>query len=85
MALTIKQRQAGALESGMWVESDQGVGVYLVEKSAPWVHLVNADGTTLAQLPADRCNGLRIARKASIPAVRVAHLADDALAALGYD
>lgn len=94
---------------GVWVESDQGVGIRIFEIVAtkpdgsrkvvnsdyepaegetvtqePWLHLTNADGTTLAQLPAASCTNVRLARSSSIPSARVAHMTADNLAALGY-
>lgn len=79
--------------NGVWVESDQGVGIRKLDdvKQADgstaqewWIHLVNKDGTTLAAIPADRCSNVVIARRESIPAVRIEQLTDVQLTALGY-
>lgn len=70
--------------NGVWVESDQGVGLRLIENGEWWIHLVNPDGTTLAQIPAARCANVVIARRESIPVARIAHLKGHQLAALGY-
>jgi hypothetical protein len=72
------------MRNGQWVETDQGVGIVVHQDGGAWVHLTNDDGTTLAQLPLDRCSGLRIARRDSIPASRVGHLTAEQLAAMGY-
>lgn len=77
------------MRNGQWVESDQGVGIYIIEREPvngerEWVHLTNDDGTTLAQLPAARCTNLRVARASSIPAARVEHLSTEQLEKLGY-
>jgi len=77
------------MRNGQWVESDQGVGIFIREREpvndvTEWVHLTNADGTTLAQLPADRCSNLRVARASSIPAARIEHLSAEQLEKLGY-
>lgn len=50
----------------------------------PWVHLVNPDGTTLAQIPAANAGTIEQAKAADIPAGRVDHMSGDALASLGY-
>ncbi len=50
----------------------------------PWVHLVNKDGTTLAQLPAANCGAIEQAKAEDIPASRVDHLSSERLAAFGY-
>jgi hypothetical protein len=50
----------------------------------PWVHLINADGSTLAEIPADRCANIKQAPLTSIPQARIEHLNSEQLAALGY-
>lgn len=77
---------------GVWVECNEGVGIRVVETvdvsgravPVPYVHLSNADGTTLAQLPESSCTNVRQARAASIPASRIGHLTVEQLARLGY-
>jgi len=49
-----------------------------------WVHLVNEDGSTLAQLPASRCRNIEQAPVALIPAARIDHLSAEQLASRGY-
>lgn len=49
-----------------------------------WIHLVNPDGTTMAQIPRVAAGELRIAKKSEIPALRIAHLTDEQLAVMGY-
>lgn len=79
--------------NGVWVETDQGVGIRNLEKvsvaggeiTVAKIDLVNADGSTaVAGLPEASLSGVRIARAASIPHDRVAHLTSAQLAALGY-
>ena len=85
--------------SGVWVETESGVGIRSLdtfknkgadgkedgtERKEWWIHLVNDDGTTLCQIPADRCGEVVIARRESIPAERIAHLSEEQLTAMGY-
>jgi hypothetical protein len=77
---------------GVWVETDLGVGIRMIEATklgsaevmVPWVHLVGADGATLAALPESSVGNVRIARKSSIPTCRVEGISDERLAQLGY-
>jgi hypothetical protein len=54
------------------------------ETRETWVHLVNPDGTTYAQIPEQAAGGIRLARKSELPEIRIAHLTDEQLAAMGY-
>lgn len=82
------------LRNGMWVETDQGVGLFHVDELAtadkpgtekvPRVHMVDSDGLTTVIVNATDVTGLRQARAASIPAARVGHLDAETLARLGY-
>lgn len=50
----------------------------------PWVHLTNADGTTLAQLPVAAAGPVVQASLSDIPASRVDGMTPERLAQLGY-
>lgn len=50
----------------------------------PWVHLVNRDGTTFAEIPAQAAGELQQAKVEDIPPARIAHLQAEELASLGY-
>jgi hypothetical protein len=54
------------------------------ESRETWVHLVNPDGTTYAQIPEQAAGEIRLAKRSEIPALRIAHLTDEQLAAMGY-
>jgi hypothetical protein len=54
------------------------------EEREAWVHLVNPDGTTYAQIPNVAAGFVHIAKKSEIPEIRIAHLTDEQLAAMGY-
>lgn len=77
---------------GVWIESDQGVGIRLIEKirlgdqsiDAPYIHIVDSSGGTMAQVPESALSNVRIARRASIPPDRIAHLNSEQLGRLGY-
>jgi hypothetical protein len=78
---------------GVWVETDQGVGIRTVEKIAiegtdiavAYVDMVNDAGETIAaRIPESSLGNVRIARRVAIPAARVAHLTAEQLATLGY-
>jgi hypothetical protein len=84
---------------GVWVETDQGVGIRNVEKVSisdgsengtieiptAYVDLVSSSGETIAaRIPESSLGNVRIARRVAIPAARVAHLSAEQLARLGY-
>ena len=78
---------------GVWVETDQGVGIRTVEKIAiegadiavAYVDMVSDAGETIAaRIPESSLGNVRIARRVAIPAVRIAHLSAEQLARLGY-
>lgn len=50
----------------------------------PWIHITNSDGTTLAQLPESSAGKVRQAKRAEIPAARIAEQTDEQLTAMGY-
>lgn len=84
--------------NGVWVETDQGVGIRLVDPKeirtadgavvgridVPMIHLTDADGVTMVEVPESAVGNVRIARRASIPAQRIAGFSDEQLARLGY-
>jgi hypothetical protein len=81
----VEMRRAGLIEPGMWVESDQGVGIVARERDGSmWLHLTDSEGSTLAHVPMAVCKNVCIARAKSIPKGRVDHLTDKQLAAFGY-
>lgn len=81
----VEARRSGLIEAGMWVMTDQGLGIIAVERDrSTWVHLVDDQGDTLAALPLDRASRIRIAKAKELPAKRVGHLSDKQLAAFGY-
>lgn len=81
---------------GVWVETDQGVGVRTIEKtrlegavpveiSVGYVDMVNGAGETIAaRVPELSLGNVRIARAAAIPSARIAHLPPATLQQLGY-
>jgi hypothetical protein len=71
---------------GMRRPADAGTAVHPGERKVreQWVHLTDANGDTLAQVPADRCANLRQARAVDLPQKRVSHLTTTQLANLGY-
>lgn len=78
---------------GVWVESDQGVGIRTVEKAiiggseipCAYVDIVDGTGMTLAsRIPEASLTNVRIARRSAIPPDRIAHLSAEALARMGY-
>lgn len=79
---------------GVWVESDEGVGIrtFEVKKLSRggeieigYVDLVGEDGVTIAAaVPEQSLTNVRIARASSIPRCRVEHLTVAQLAQMGY-
>jgi hypothetical protein len=81
---------------GVWVETDQGVGIRTTEKTeiagtghaitVAYVDMVDATtGETIAaRIPESSLGNVRIARRVAIPAARIAHLSAEQLARLGY-
>lgn len=78
---------------GVWVESDQGVGIRTTEKidiggnevAVGYVDIVSGTGETIAaRVPEASLTNVHIARRASIPPDRIAHLSADQLARMGY-
>lgn len=70
---------------GMWVMTDQGVGIFSKERDGSrTVHLIAADGSTICAIPFGLMAGVRQAKADEIPASRVEHLDEQRLARLGY-
>jgi hypothetical protein len=81
---------------GVWVETDQGVGIRTTEKTrlaltgteitVAYVDIVDpTTGETIAaRIPEASLGSVRIARRVAIPAARIAHLSAEQLGALGY-
>ena len=78
---------------GVWVETDQGVGIRNFETvlvgsatvSVAYVDIVDKTGEThAARIPESSLGNVRIARRVAIPAARIAHLSAERLGLLGY-
>lgn len=78
---------------GVWVETDQGIGIRTSEKmdisgnefQVGYVDIVDSAGATIAaRVPEASLTNVRLARRASIPPDRIAHLSAEQLARMGY-
>lgn len=80
---------------GVWVETDQGVGIRTTESlqlvegvpaiKVGYIDMVAGDGlTTAARVPETSLSNVRLARRASIPACRIEGLSAESLVRLGY-